>query len=627
MKKTNAARIPSNWYTKPETRLNSLVDGRYRLLEYLGAGGYGIVYKTRDERTGEIFAIKIFFIAEGEAKVDKIKRMVIEMRALKETRDIDGFIHKADAGRIPAERPEDVSEKQANRIWRRMQNGTDYYYIMPLLQRHSLLELVSARKLTERRSIEIILAVGTAIATAHSRGLILRDIKHGNILFDEHNQPRIADLGTMRFLRKHKPQVGTPAHYMPLGTPLYIPPEAYNRQETVQRDVYALGVTFLEMLVGILDVPESHGTMTERIDVHVSAIERGVQRVSDERLREIIGRATAPNPNNRYKTMLAFVNDLRVYAGLPQLKNEVFAVVQHGRRLMARIPAPANLPSALMITLILLAWTRAYPTFMGEVASWIIPLIGGLIAAYSPIVAVGLTAGWISLLFYAISPLLGCCGFIASGVFAWQWRLSKVHLDVAMLPLFAIPLSYIGAALAIPLAFGLRHTKPRQGALVGATTFLLLSIWGALQGSPVVGTTAIIDPLQHNPTWLLQETLTNVGTWSQHLLLPLTQPLDASAFLIVNGTAWTQSIAPVLGLLLWGGMGALATHSRHYGWLIVLFGLLHVVLIGLTRIGDHVNLASLLLDLLLVGLLIRLWLSWPDATMMVRRSSSALSGV
>lgn len=211
-----------------------LIAGHYRLLECVGSGAMGVVWRARDERLERIVAVKQLLLQPG---LTVEQRQDARRRAMREAR-IAARLHHANAIVVF-----DVAEHEG-----------DPCLIMEYLESRSL-----AAVLTEHGSLAVpdVAALGSqiaaALAAAHARGIVHRDIKPGNVLISQNGTAKITDFGIARAVGDITlTQTGTFA-----GTPAYLAPEVARGQDpTPASDVFSLGATLYDAVEGGPPFPE-----------------------------------------------------------------------------------------------------------------------------------------------------------------------------------------------------------------------------------------------------------------------------------------------------------------------------------------------------------------------------------
>jgi tRNA A-37 threonylcarbamoyl transferase component Bud32 len=207
----------------------ALVAGRYRLIEQVGSGAMGVVWKAQDERLGRTVAIKrlVARYAIGDVMTEETRR-----RAMREARIAARLQHRNAIALF------DVAE-----------HNSDPILVMEFLPSKSLSAVLEERgTLTPNEAAEIGAQVAEAIAAAHAVGIAHRDIKPGNILLADNGTVKITDFGISRALDDGTVTTQTG---MLAGTPAYLAPEiARGDDPTRASDVFSLGSTLYHALEG-----------------------------------------------------------------------------------------------------------------------------------------------------------------------------------------------------------------------------------------------------------------------------------------------------------------------------------------------------------------------------------------
>ena len=207
----------------PGTRL-----GRYIIIEPLGAGGMGVVYRAKDEKLERAVAIKILspgLLMGGDAR----RRFHKEALALAKL----GHTHIAAVY--------DVGE----------QEGIDYI-VMECIPGESLAAKIKSGPLTVKDATSIILQIAEALEEAHEQGVIHRDLKPGNMMITPKGQVKVLDFGLAKLLEGNGPDetLSLATHGL-IGTPLYMSPEQVHGERLDARtDLWSLGVVYYELLTG-----------------------------------------------------------------------------------------------------------------------------------------------------------------------------------------------------------------------------------------------------------------------------------------------------------------------------------------------------------------------------------------
>jgi eukaryotic-like serine/threonine-protein kinase len=256
----------------------------YELLEEMGRGGMAIVYRARDKHLERDIAIKVlpFSLAFDGDFVERFTR---------EARTAAGLEH-----------PNIIQ------IYRVGKNGRVIYFVMRLLRGGSLSRVLLDRKTLEPAEIRKLLAdVGSALGYAHKRGIVHRDIKPDNVMFDEFGQCVVTDFGIAKAGSGSK-LTGTG---MSIGTPHYMSPEQARAQSIDGRsDLYSLGVVAYQTLVGEVpyDGEDSFSIGYKHImePVPVPLLDT----VEERRLFEIIKKLIMKDPLDRFQDAEALLKAL-----------------------------------------------------------------------------------------------------------------------------------------------------------------------------------------------------------------------------------------------------------------------------------------------------------------------------
>ncbi|HEY7004021.1 MAG TPA: Stk1 family PASTA domain-containing Ser/Thr kinase [Gaiellaceae bacterium] len=273
-----------------DTLINTLFDGRYRIVRKLGAGGMANVYLAEDEDLGRRVAIKI--LNERYANDD----LFIE-RFRREAKSAAALSH-----------PNIVS------VYDRGEAEGTYYIAMEVIEGRSLKELIMTRgPLPIAQALAYTYEILEALRFAHRHGIIHRDIKPHNILIGE--RLKVTDFGIARAGASQMTEAGSI-----MGTAQYLSPEqARGAPVTASSDLYSVGIVLYEMLTG--KVPFTGDSAIEIAMKHLNDAPKPPSKIRPEipeELDQVVLRALAKNPEDRYQSAEEFSDDLhRVEAGLP----------------------------------------------------------------------------------------------------------------------------------------------------------------------------------------------------------------------------------------------------------------------------------------------------------------------
>ena len=248
---------------------------RYELVQPIGAGGMAIVWRARDLRLQRPVAVKILR-PELHEDADLARRFASE-----------------------AQHAASLAHQNVAAVYDTDVDGDRQFIVMELVDGPSVADLLREQgALDPNVAVEIGAAAARALAAAHRRGLIHRDVKPANLLIGRDGRTRLADFGIARALTVSR--VTTPGTV--LGSVPYLSPEqARGEEATASGDIFSLGVVLFEMLTGQLpwdaDTPAAMATV--RLHVPAPAPSR-IVRSLPEGLDAIVGRALAVDPTERY---------------------------------------------------------------------------------------------------------------------------------------------------------------------------------------------------------------------------------------------------------------------------------------------------------------------------------------
>jgi len=267
--------------------------GNYRILEKIGAGGQGTVYKATDTKLGRAVVIKVL-PPELTLKEANLKRFEREARLAS-----------------ALDHPNICTIFDLNEI------GGVHFIAMQYVEGKNVRQLVSGRPLDLRSALSIAIQVADALAAAHSRGIIHRDVKAGNVMVTPAGQVKILDFGLAKLLdhegggihQTDLTEVG-----IPYGTATYAAPEqARGERVDARADIFSTGVLLYEMLTGTwpftgkTSVDVRHAVLHDEPPALYEARPGG----APQQLQAILDRALAKDPKQRYQKVNELRDDLR----------------------------------------------------------------------------------------------------------------------------------------------------------------------------------------------------------------------------------------------------------------------------------------------------------------------------
>ena len=216
----------------------------YAILGQIGKGSMGLVYKAKQASVNRVVAVKVLLdaLAQNKEFIKRFRREA-EIAAKLAHNNIVGVI---DAGEVAGH----------------------HYFVMEFVEGETIKDLLEKGKIfDEKVALKIVYAVAEALAHAHSRGLIHRDVKPENIILTKDGSVKLADLGLARPTADEKWAMSEAG--MAIGTPYYISPEQVRGQVDVdiRADIYGLGATFYHMVTG--KVPYSGESPNDVMKKHV----------------------------------------------------------------------------------------------------------------------------------------------------------------------------------------------------------------------------------------------------------------------------------------------------------------------------------------------------------------------
>jgi len=338
------------------------------ILECLGRGGMGVVYKARQKTLNRFVALKLL-------APERVNDAKFAGRFTREAQALAALNH-----------PNIVTIHDFG------QAGGFYFLLMEFVDGTNLRHLLRARKFTPEEALAIVPSLCDALQFAHERGIVHRDIKPENILLDKTGRVKVADFGIAKMLVNGNGEAPTDiaapdnATQSVVGTPGYSAPEQKSHPQRVdsRADIYSLGVVFYEMLTGELPGKQLQPPSTK---VHI-----------DVRLDEIVLRALEKTPERRYQTAVEFRTQVETLAhecSARGVQNEKPALSWAEKRaLMQEIRAHMTEPERKQMSL--------HSALFGiwNAATWFAPVFGGMFAASGFGVMLGLCCSVVGLCFF-----------------------------------------------------------------------------------------------------------------------------------------------------------------------------------------------------------------------------------
>jgi tRNA A-37 threonylcarbamoyl transferase component Bud32 len=235
------------------------------ILQCLGRGGMGVVYKARQPRLNRLVALKIL-AREKEQDTQFADRFTREAQALAR-----------------------LSHPNIVTVYDFGETAGHCYLLMEFVDGLNLRQLLQAGKMPPEQALTIVPKICEALQYAHEQGIVHRDIKPENILLDKQGRVKIADFGIAKMLGAEAGQQTLTGAKDTVGTPHYMAPEQVEKPSTVDHraDIYSLGVVFYEMLTGELPLGKFQPP-SKKVQI-------------DVRLDEVVLHALEKEPERRYQ--------------------------------------------------------------------------------------------------------------------------------------------------------------------------------------------------------------------------------------------------------------------------------------------------------------------------------------
>ncbi|MBK7403316.1 MAG: serine/threonine protein kinase [Phycisphaerales bacterium] len=305
----------------------------FAILRELGRGGMGVVYEARQSNPDRLVALKLMGAGYSiDERHERLFRREVRALALLTHPSIAAVYG---AGRSPDGRP---------------------YFAMELVRGEPLGRDAESRGLDSRERLALFRRIAEAVAAAHRRGVIHRDLKPGNILVTPDGTPKILDFGLAKVVETPGSESAISAISEPgriAGTLAYMSPEQARGDEPAidtRSDVYALGVVLYELLTGRLPYPIDRGnllgavrTICEQAPTRPSSIDRALQGDIDA----IVLKALRKDPAERYQSASALADDIRRFLDNEPIAARPPSLSYQLRKLVSRHPVAAAITGSL----------------------------------------------------------------------------------------------------------------------------------------------------------------------------------------------------------------------------------------------------------------------------------------
>jgi TolB-like protein/predicted Ser/Thr protein kinase/Flp pilus assembly protein TadD len=307
--------------------------GDYELLEEIGRGGQGVVYRARQKSLNRTVALKVIGLGHwaSDAHLKRFRREAEAAASL----DHSGIVPIYEVG----------------------ERDGSCYFSMKLVEGGQLDEVAKRESMPIRRAVELIAKVARTVHYAHDHSILHRDIKPGNILLDQKGEPHLTDFGLARLVETESTVTRT---LEVLGTPSYMAPEqavGNNPAVSSVTDVYGLGAVFYQLLTG--HPPFAGGTTYETIKLLLDTEPRQPRLWNakiDRDLSTICLKCLEKDPKRRYSSALALAEDLEHWLKHEPILARRIGVITRGGKWVRRNPTSGLLAASLVALAAAAGW-------------------------------------------------------------------------------------------------------------------------------------------------------------------------------------------------------------------------------------------------------------------------------
>lgn len=293
--------------------------GDYQLLEEIGRGGQGIVYRARQKSLNRIVALKVIGLGP----------LATEAHLKRFRREAEAAARLDHPGIVP--------------IYEIGERDSSCYFSMKFIEAGHLDEVAKDEAIPIRRAVELIAKLARTVHFAHEHGILHRDIKPGNILLDRKGEPHLSDFGLARLVETESTVTRTRDV---MGTPSYMAPEQAmgdNAAVSTATDVYGLGAVFYQLLTG--RPPFESGTTYETTKLLLDTDPRQPRVLNpkiDRDLSTICLKCLEKDPKRRYSSALALAEDLEHWLKHEPIRARRVGILARGSRWVRRNPMMAT---------------------------------------------------------------------------------------------------------------------------------------------------------------------------------------------------------------------------------------------------------------------------------------------
>jgi len=301
--------------------------GNYQILEEIGRGGMGVIYRARQRHSRRIVAIKrvLSYHADSQDTLMRFRREAQAAANLDHPNILPIY---------------EVSESH---------DGLPFFS-MKFASGGSLLEAAPALRSEPRRAVALMAKVARAVQYAHEQGILHRDLKPGNILLDGRGEPMVGDFGLAKWLDPTSRLTRTPSIF---GTPGYIAPEqasGSDRKLTAAADVYGLGAVLFDLLAGRPPFTGEHALKTIQQAAEKPAPKlRSLAPGLDRDLETVCAKCLERDPRARYHSADELADDLERWLRGHSIVARPVSPPVHIWRWVRRNPLVAQMAALLLV--------------------------------------------------------------------------------------------------------------------------------------------------------------------------------------------------------------------------------------------------------------------------------------
>ena len=294
----------------------------FELVEQLGMGAFGAVWRARDTKLDRIVAVKI--PRRGQLNAEETELFLREARSAAQLRH-----------------PNIVSVHEVGR------DGDYVYLVSELIHGISLDKWLEGQQLTAREAADICAKIAGALRHAHEKGVIHRDLKPQNVLMDATGEPHLTDFG---LAKREAGEITMTMEGQLIGTPAYMSPEQARGEAHGRRrsDVYSLGVVLFQLLTGELPFRGNVRMLLKQVLEEESPSPRRLNSALPKDLETICLKCLEKQPTKRYATASALADDLNRYLKHEPIKARPIGIVGRTWRWSKRNPAAALATSLIV---------------------------------------------------------------------------------------------------------------------------------------------------------------------------------------------------------------------------------------------------------------------------------------